>query len=513
MHPHRQLDPDSPLPLNTEALMQDLELPVLLEAMSRGDGFLKEAAGRALLTGLVDPEAIRYRQDVLADCLRRPSVLRETYRIAVEAAELQKRNWLGMMRSSPDAILASSHRTLESLFPLLVRLRRIADTEESTFASQGWRRFFATLRRELSDDYLAEVQDHLRALNPDRGVLLNARLGDVTEAVAYLVRRPRGFDWKDWIPVWGNSAFSFQIPPRDDAGFRALSDIRSRGTNRVANAVAQSADHIRDFFRMLRAELAFYVGCLNLHETLTAKGEPTCFPEPHPVGSNAFRVEGLYDVSLSLNVDERVVGNDVAADGKTLIVITGANRGGKSTFLRSVGLAQLMMQAGMFVPAVSYRAGVVRGVFTHYKREEDSTMQRGKLEEELARMSDIADSIGPGCLLLCNESFASTNEREGSEIGYQVVRALTEAGVRVFYVTHLYHLAHRLHTTNRGQALFLRAPRGKGGRRPFKLVEGEPLSTSFGPDLYRRIFGEDSDVAVAAVAAPPTNPHSQYERS
>jgi hypothetical protein len=61
----------------------------------------------------------------------------------------------------------------------------------------------------------------------------------------------------------------------------------------------------------------------------------------------------------------------------------------------------------------------VRRSFTHYKREEDATMQRGKLDEELGRMSEIADQITPHSILLCNESFASTNEREGSEIAGQ----------------------------------------------------------------------------------------------
>ena len=59
------------------------------------------------------------------------------------------------------------------------------------------------------------------------------------------------------------------------------------------------------------------------------------------------------------------------ADDKGLFMITGANTGGKSTFLRSVGLAHLMMQAGMFVPAESFSSEVCDGVFTHYKREED----------------------------------------------------------------------------------------------------------------------------------------------
>jgi DNA mismatch repair ATPase MutS len=139
---------------------------------------------------------------------------------------------------------------------------------------------------------------------------------------------------------------------------------------------------------------------------------------PSP-GGPIFTSRGLYDPCLSLRLGNRVVGNDIDANGKHLVMITGANQGGKSTLLRSVGLAQLMMQAGMFAPARSFTADICHGLFTHFKREEDDTMTSGKLDEELARMSDIAEQITPHSQLLCNESFASTNEREGSEIAWR----------------------------------------------------------------------------------------------
>ena len=80
-------------------------------------------------------------------------------------------------------------------------------------------------------------------------------------------------------------------------------------------------------------------------------------------------------------------------------------------------------------------------------------------------MSGIIDQITPGCVLLCNESFASTNEREGSEIARQIIRALPSRGIRVLFVTHLFDLAHRLHAEDDPTSLFLRAngrPKGSG---------------------------------------------------
>jgi DNA mismatch repair ATPase MutS len=227
-----------------------------------------------------------------------------------------------------------------------------------------------------------------------------------------------------------------------------------------------------------------------LSDTLAELGEPVCMPSPFPAGSHRYSASGLYDVCLALNLNGSVVGNDVTADGKTLVIITGANQGGKSTFLRSVGLAQLMMQCGMFAPAEVLSADVCERIFTHYKREEDATMISGKFDEELRRLSSIVDFLVPNAMLLFNESFAATNEREGSEIARQVVDALIDERVEVFFVTHQYTFARGLQERNRPSALFLRAERLSDGSRTFEIAEGAPLETSYGPDLYRETFAE-----------------------
>jgi DNA mismatch repair ATPase MutS len=503
---HRDKDfflPREPLP-NEEALTQDLELTTLFDALAGDDEFLFNVARTAVLSSLTDPEAIVYRQRVLADCLEQPSVVIDLYNLAVEAILAQKRIWRSFL-SSPDSVLNWSVQGLELFVSALRRLRSVADEHAGSFRSEGFARFFAMLASELDDQYLATVEGHLKELKFRRGVLISAELGKGNKGIHYLLRRsPQQKGWMQRFSMANRSGYSFQIADRDDNGFRALSELRGRGINQVANAAAQSADHILSFFSMLRAELGFYVGCLSLREKLASKGEPTCFPVPVTPGIPTLSARGLYDVCLTLSVEPRVVGNDLDADNRRLVMITGANQGGKSTFLRSVGLAQLMMQCGMFVPAESFRANVSAGVFTHYKREEDPSMKSGKLDEELSRMSDIAGKLRPTCILLCNESFAATNEREGSEIARQVIRALVEADVKVFFVTHLFDLAHGFHREVTPTSLFLRAERQADGRRTFRLVEGEPLPTSHGEDSFRRIFGTTVDAAPAGV--PDTAP-------
>ena len=118
-------------------------------------------------------------------------------------------------------------------------------------------------------------------------------------------------------------------------------------------------------------------------------------------------------------------------------------------------------------------------------------MKKGKLEEELTRMSAIIEHVTRNSMILMNESFASTNEMEGSAIARQILYAIRESGIKVFYVTHMFSLAGELYAANMDGVMFLRAERLHDGRRTFRLIQGEPLETSYGEDLYRRIFQGD----------------------
>jgi hypothetical protein len=501
LYPDRDLDLERELPPNEDDLVRDLELTTLFGAMAGGDKFLFDIARRVVLGGLEHPEVIAYRQRVLADCLQHPDVVRKIYALAVEAIEGERRGWYfrPSERSAPDTILHWGVSVMQHLMGELRQVRSVADEHAEGFRSEGFRRFFAMVSSELDDEYFATVEEYLKQLAFRGGVLMSAELGKGNKGSRYVLRRPRERSWAERLSLRNRrSSHSFRIAPRDETGARALTELRGRGINLVANALGQSSDHVRAFFQMVRAELGFYVGCLNLSDRLADKGEPICFPAPEPLGEPYLSFDGLIDACLTLHVDERVVGNDVSADGKRLVMVTGPNQGGKSTFLRSVGLAQLMMQSGMFVAAERFRADVRDGVFTHYKREEDATMESGKLDEELARMSAIVDRITPRSLLLCNESFASTNEREGSEIARQVVDALVDEGVKVGFVTHLFDLADGYHRRGMETALFLRAERRPDATRTFRVVEGAPQPTSHGRDVYERIFG----TAPPAAAGP-----------
>jgi DNA mismatch repair ATPase MutS len=490
MYPDRDFDAEQELPANADMLTQDLELNTLFQAMALGDEYLYKAAQRGVFSSLDAPEAIRYRQEILQDCLKHAEVVRQIYRIPIQSIENRQRHWLGIFTQYPSGILSGALEMLEMFFALLRELRQIADEHGEGFESRGFRRFFAMIQQELDDDYFDVVAQHFKELSFRRGVVLSAELGEGNTGKNYLLRKTNGDDrnWVEKIIGPKSRVYTFSLHPRDDAGARALGDLRDKGVNQVANATAQSADHIDSFFKALRLELAFYIGCLNLSEQLTQFEEPIVFPQPAAASERRLSFSGLHDVTLALTMKQKVVGNELNADGKDLVFITGANQGGKSTFLRSLGLAQLMMQCGMFVPAQSFDANLCTNLFTHYKREEDTTMESGKFDEELGRMSTIVDHISANALMLFNESFAATNEREGSQIARQIVSALLKKRIKVVYVTHSYELANGFYEELMENAIFLRAERKADGERTFKLIEGQPLQTSYGRDVYNRVF-------------------------
>lgn len=478
-------------------LIRDLELEILFHNMAAGDAFLREVAESAVLCGLTEPNDVTYRQRVLIDSLDHPEIVREMYSVAVEALERERKVWGWLMSKDPQGVLYRSVEVIQAFLEPLDRLRVLAESNRGLLTSEGFTRFADRIAKELRPETLQSIQHHLKTLSFRHGIVVDAGLGLGNRPDAFVVQEPPGDggSWLDWLREWfdgllgsGRETRVYDIDDRDESGSRALSALKGRALASIATVLARSAEHIRLFFLSLRTELGFYLGCVNLRDELTRRQGAFCLPEPIGRNEQVFSAAGMYDICLLLSGCREVISNDVTADAKNLVVITGANRGGKSTFLRSVGLVQIMMQAGMFVPALSLRLSMCRHLFTHFRREEDATLQRGRFDDELSRMSLIIDHMRADDMILLNESFAATNQREGAEIAGGVIKALLDSGVKVFYVTHMVDLARAFQHENAGDTLFLSAQRLADGTRTFRLEEAAPESTSHAVDLYRRVF-------------------------
>lgn len=468
------------------AVAGDLGLDELYAAMALGDKFIGQVVKAVVPASLTDVDVIRYRQSVLGDFLTTPDMLHDLFALATEAVAV--RRWGSGRGGTPRVKLGLARQPLEELAVYLRKLRQTCEKYAGACTSDGLTRLCAALTDLLDEQYLVTLSEHLESLDfADYGIMFSATLGAGNKPYRVMLHEPP----KEVKRTLFGSR-------RDGTAFEATSDFELPNDplmaviepplDAVAEVVSRATDNVQEFFRSLRAELAFYLGCLNLHDRLRRAGVPICFPEPAVGGGPVLRAEELRDTSLCLS-SNTVVGNSIDAVGHTLLVVTGANSGGKSTFLRSVGVAQLMMQAGMFVTAGAFTADVREGVFTHFVQPEDPSMTHGRLDEELARVREITDELRAGAMVLFNEPFASTNDQEAGAIADPIVTALLDSGVKVLIVTHLYDFVRRRYDAGYRSDIFLRAERAPDGRRTYRLAVGAPEATSHGQDIFARIFG------------------------
>jgi len=491
LFPDRAADREEGLPWNADALVRDLGLAPVMKAMSGDDRVLADIVPRVLLNGLCDESEVLYRQNVLRDCLAHRKIIRSLYSLAGEALAAESHNYWGVRLRRADPIIRRSREVLAMFVDALESLCGIIEPSADAFKSDGFKRFIERLRVDLAPSYLRDIREILRQVDFRDGFMASATLDTGNFCDRFTIRSYQApiFSWFQRFFPPKVVGYTYFLHPRDESGARALDNLRDRALRNIADVLAQSLAHVLTFFSILRHELGFYVSCINLYERLEEVGARTSFPIPCPRQSLTFQCDELYDVSLALLMGRSISGNVVNASGKKSIVVTGANQGGKSTFLRSVGISQLMMASGLFVPARTFSAALATKVFTHFRREEERSLESGKLDEELRRMNEIVDALPTHALVLFNESFAATNDREGSEIALQITEALMDGDVRTVFVTHLYDFAHRLSTQRGAETFFLRARRRVNNVPDFSLTADFALPTSFGEDLYRRIFG------------------------
>jgi hypothetical protein len=307
LHPERDFDFGAPIPPQRRELARDLDLDTLVDAMAAGDSRVAESARAVLLSPCADLPTLAYRQALFRDACQEPSLVREIYDLATSAlAEERKVHW-GFARDHPDSILHGAMRSIRALLPSLHKLSALAANYLPRVAAPGWQALLSTLRAQLADEYLALVQRQLKELEFPHGLVLSARLGAGMKGVDYVLRSPSHARESviQRMLRRDRRSYSFTIHERDEGGWRAVAELRQRGINPVANALAQSAEHMLAFFAALRAESAFYVGCLNLYEELGRRSLPTCLPVPLPAGGRVHEAHGLYDPCLPGGGDHR----------------------------------------------------------------------------------------------------------------------------------------------------------------------------------------------------------------
>ena len=207
------------------------------------------------------------------------------YRICLEADHLREGrvNWL--QNYDVATTYQGAVNYLLNFSTLLRLLRSAAEEYTPLFKSAGFQNLFRTLQEELSDEYLESIHRELEGqkLALVDGVLLSAGLNEALESVDYVMHR-REKSIKDLNPFSGQ-LYRLGKEANDDKAGDDLTVRQERAINRVADALAQSAEYLASFFDRLRKELAFYVGGLRFTQKMEELGMPWCIPVLTDAGS------------------------------------------------------------------------------------------------------------------------------------------------------------------------------------------------------------------------------------
>jgi DNA mismatch repair protein MutS len=191
-------------------------------------------------------------------------------------------------------------------------------------------------------------------------------------------------------------------------------------------------------------EIQFFVAYLELVGRLRIAGLPFCHPQIGEAADGA-EAHDVFDLALApglLAENVPVVVNDFELGrGERIIVVSGPNQGGKTTFARTFGQIHHLARIGVPVPGSSARLPLADAIFSHFEREERVEDLTGKLEGDLRRIRIVLERVTAASVVVMNESFSSTTLEDQLYINERVLRALVERGCLAVAVTFLDELA------------------------------------------------------------------------
>ena len=229
-----------------------------------------------------------------------------------------------------------------------------------------------------------------------------------------------------------------------------------------------------------------YLGALAFADRATAAGLAVCLPELVPWDGPRV-LEGLFNPLLLAITDKKIVPCDLALEGhETTALITGPNSGGKTRLLQSIGLAQLLAQAGLFVPARAAKLALARSMVVSIVQETRANQSEGRLGTELVRIRALFERLKPGTVVILDELCSGTNPSEGEEIFELVVRMLRKLQPHAFLTTHFLAFAATLEREHRIEGLrFLQVQLGPDQEPTYRFVPGVAKTSLAGQTAAR----------------------------
>ena len=429
----------------------DLHLDEVVAPLCRGR--TGEQLAARLLTPLRDPDAVAFRHEVFRD-LESP-ILREA--LAEFAARMQLVDE-HLAHASAIAHPLERHRwQLEAADRYRTAVAAVAGAlERASPASRGLAAVTTGLRGYVaSDAFTALVADTTRMLGDLARVTYRMRIGENRVSVG---RHNGEADYgAEVLATFARFRPAATPAPLEVDVFSTIdmNPVEIGILERVARLhrpVFQALEAWVERHRAFRdpgvaafaEDLGFYLGWLERIAPLRDAGLPFCYPDV--AGPEAgLSARGLFDLALALQrtpPGEGIVTNDLELSGtERLLVITGPNQGGKTSFARAIGQLHHLASIGVPVAGSAARVGLGSAVHTLFARAEDPADLKGRLEAELARAAAIVEALVPRGVVIMNESFSSTTSEDALVLSRALLTEMLERGATCVVVTFLGELA------------------------------------------------------------------------
>lgn len=508
----------------------------------------REWLRRVLLNLSAGADVIRYRQAIIEELLERTDLVTAFKQI------LPKIEQLNLFAYRPEGEKSSlqeiTYRAgeLELLVECIQALEAAFDATHGPFQSQGLQDFRHIINQYASDATyrqlvreLPEILSELRTcasitigvnldphLRPEEATLLsvnqqrftssklldrffdNGNQGLKTSSPLHtlpVIQESDGI-----ITAGGMVPIARRAEPMMVPLFRDLSEILEKVTKPISKVLKRYSGLKSRFLVNLQADLVFYTAAVDLVNHMRASGLPLCRPEVVSPEERVCQIDDCYNLNLALHlspvhsardISDAIVLNsvDLGPQGR-IVILTGPNQGGKTTFMQAVGLAQVLAQAGLFVPGSRAEISPVDGIYTHYPLEERLELGTGRFGDEAQRISAIFERVTRSSLVLLNESLFSTNPGESLYLAQDLVRVMSMLGLRAIYTTHLHALAASVEEINAstpgdGQVVSMvaspvpedtpqRALSEQTEKFSFRIVPGPPIGRSFAEHIARQ---------------------------
>lgn len=487
-------------------------------------------------------EVTRYRSDIFSDIYRNEAMRDEMLRILDKINFLRDYGSIGRAHEESAGIWDLMHR-LDELKDYIQYVEAIFKSlSDADVHSEG----LLCLRKYIDDLYhdngFAELKKDIGTLRAETadlrsvtvGINLNERfeadgIGLISINSKYFTKSNIISDFcekispkdmvkseTEWKEEYRFHPFAMETSKKPDIisrrGMALIPDgdmmgDTTRYMNRIANqmltTVVRKLKNILDQYVSvtitditdLIPEFIYYVRFAEYIKKLSSQGLHFCqaILVAEPAEERVMRAKAFYNLKLAAAVMEKketIVNNDLDFDRTHLVyILTGANRGGKTTVTQAIGLLFALAQGGIYVPADSFSFQPADCIYTHFPADEDKTMDLGRLGEECRRFRQIYSDSTKNSLLLLNETFSTTSFEEGYFIAKDAVRAILEKGVRTIYNTHMHKLAYDLEELNRSDqdvravSLIVKAD---GGNRSFRIAMAPPEGMSYADDIARK---------------------------